>query len=262
MKEPEIATSSPDPAADGAQPPLFTPSFFLLCSFTFVTFVSAFLLFPTMPFRILALGGDKSDAGLFLGFLTYASAIAAPLGGAVADRVGKRPVLLVSSVAILLLDLVYAFSDSLPLILIAAVPHGAFWSALLAASAALMSDMLPPTRRAEGIGYWGFASVLAIALAPPLGLFLLRFGWLSVSLLVTLLVFGMLVLAYRVPDHSPRHAWNLREVLAGGLVQKDVFLMAITLFLYSFGYGGVTSFVPLYAQESGVGFKGIYFVVF
>ena len=75
------------------------------------------------------------------------------------------------------ITLIYSSTRSLTLILLTALVHGVFWSALLAASAALISDTIPPDRRAEGIGYWGFASIVAVAVAPPLGLLLLRIGW-------------------------------------------------------------------------------------
>ena len=72
---------------------LFQPRFFVMCGFTFTVFLSAFLLFPTAPFRVLALGGSEATAGLFLGFLTYASALSAPFTGALADRLGTRRML-------------------------------------------------------------------------------------------------------------------------------------------------------------------------
>ena len=53
---------------------LFTPRFFLIWSYSFTVFLSAFQLLPTAPFHILALGGSQLEAGLFLGLLTYASA--------------------------------------------------------------------------------------------------------------------------------------------------------------------------------------------
>src|SRR6185369_8587713 len=111
----------------------------------------------TMPFRILSLGGTKATAGLFLGFITYASALSAPLGGAMADRMGRRPILWIASLAILFFSGVYAFSTSLWVILSSAIVHGVFWSALLSASAAFMADLIPESRRAEGFGYWGMA---------------------------------------------------------------------------------------------------------
>ena len=57
---------------------LFTVRFFTMCGFTFTVFLSAFQLLPTAPVRILQLGGTTFAAGLFLGFLTYASALSAP----------------------------------------------------------------------------------------------------------------------------------------------------------------------------------------
>jgi MFS family permease len=68
-----------------------------MCGFSFTVFLSAFQLLPVAPFRILALGGSAATAGLFLGFLTYASAVTAPVTGALADRLGKRRILMVSS---------------------------------------------------------------------------------------------------------------------------------------------------------------------
>ena len=72
---------------------LFTPRFFLMCGFSFTVFLSAFQLLPAAPYRILALGGTAATAGLFLGFLTYASAASAPLTGALVDRLGTRRIL-------------------------------------------------------------------------------------------------------------------------------------------------------------------------
>ena len=87
-------------AQPSAPVPLFTGRFFLMCGFTFTVFLSAFQLLPTAPFHILDLGGSKFAAGLFLGLLTYSSAFSAPLTGGLADRVGKRRMLIVGSLAI------------------------------------------------------------------------------------------------------------------------------------------------------------------
>jgi MFS family permease len=91
---------------------LFTPRFFVMCSFTFTVFLSAFQLLPTAPFRIRELGGTTFASGLFLGFLTYASAFSAPLTGAIADHIGRRRTLLISSAVITLCSIGYAATSS------------------------------------------------------------------------------------------------------------------------------------------------------
>ena len=148
---------------------LFTPRFFVMCGFSFTVFLSAFQLLPTAPFHILDLGGTTFASGLFLGFLTYASAFSAPLTGAIADRLGPRRVLMTSSVALTLFSVAYGVITDYRWMLALVLIHGVFWSGLLSASAAYMTNMLPERRRAEGIGYWGLSTVAAIAVAPTVG---------------------------------------------------------------------------------------------
>ena len=123
--------------------PLFTRPFFVMCGFTFTVFLSVFQLLPTAPFRILELGGSTTAAGLFLGLLTYASALSAPLTGALADRIGRRRMLLVASVAIAGFAGAYALAPRWELLVGLVFFHGLFWSGLLSASAAYMTGLIP-----------------------------------------------------------------------------------------------------------------------
>jgi MFS family permease len=240
---------------------LFTPRFFLMCGFTFTVFLSAFQLLPTAPFRILSLGGSETVAGLFLGFLTYASALSAPFTGALADRVGTRRILVVTSLAIAGFSTAYAFVSSVPLMLALVAVHGCFWSGLLTASGAYLAGIIPAHRRAEGLGYYGFSTLLAIAVAPSIGLWLFRFGWSVVCLSAALLNLAMAAIAWRL--HAVRDAEaSDAPLFSHEVLEWRVFGLSITLFLYSFGYGGVTSFVALYATANGVAPAGIYFTAF
>ena len=238
---------------------LFSVRFFVMCAFSFTVFASAFMLFPTAPFRILSLGGSESKAGLFLGFLTYASALSAPVTGALADRVGKKRTLVACSLSIACIQAAYALTDTYRLLLLLVPLHGLFWSGLLSASAAHMTDLLPESRRAEGISYWGLSTILAIAVAPGLGFLLLRRGWFWVCAACCALNLLMAVIAARLVEPGHARASLARPPFWRGLVEWRVVLMSLTLFLYSYGYGGITSFVALYAEANGVSPKGIYF---
>lgn len=240
--------------------PLFTPRFFVMCGFSFTVFVSAFMLLPTAPFRILDLGGAEWVAGLFLGLLTYASAFSAPVTGALADRLGKRRVLVSCSLVIAVFSVAYAVAPTYPLLLALVPFHGVFWSALLSASAAYMTDLLPETRRAEGIGYWGLSTMFAVAFAPALGFFLYRRGWAAVCLAAAALNLIMAAIAWRLEETEVR-AHPGGRLTGGGLVEWRVLLLSLTLFLYSFGYGGITSFSALGAEARGIQPRSLYFTV-
>src|SRR4030095_16599902 len=71
----------------------------------------------------------------------------------------------------------YGVAGSAWLILTLVAVHGLFWSGLLSSSAAYMTDLIPGSRRAEGIGYWGLSTIAAIAVAPSLGFWLYARGW-------------------------------------------------------------------------------------
>lgn len=246
-----------------APEPLFTARFFLMCSFTFTVFLSLFQLLPTAPFRILDLGGSKAVAGLFLGLLTYASALSAPITGALADRIGKRRMLLITSFAIAGCSLAYAASRSYWLPLLLAFLHGLFWSGLLSASAAYMTEVIPESRRAEGIGYWGMATMLATAVSPGVGLFVYQRGWVWLCLGTALLNLVMAAIAWRLPADTAVAARLSRDRLTGGsLVEWRVVAVAMSLFLCSFGYGGITSFVAVRSDELGIAPRSIFFTAF
>jgi MFS family permease len=235
---------------------LFTPRFFVMCGFSFTVFLSAFQLLPTAPFHILDLGGSTFASGLFLGFLTYSSAFSAPLTGAYADRVGPRRVLIVTSSALVVFSLLYAVITDVAVLLALVLVHGVFWSGLLSASAAYMTNLLPEHRRAEGIGYWGLSTLLAVAVAPTVGFWIYTRGWLWLCVLAAALNLIMAVIATQLHD-QPRSSSSSRAH-SRGLLEWRVLIISITLALYSFGYGGITSFTALYADASGVAPKGIY----
>ena len=246
-----------------AAPPLFTARFFTMCGFTFTVFLSLFQLLPTAPFRILDLGGSKAVAGLFLGMLTYASALSAPITGALADRIGKRRMLLITSVAICGFSLAYAASRNYWVPLVLVFFHGLFWSGLLSASSAYMTEVIPESRRAEGIGYWGMATMLATAVSPGVGLWMYGRGWAWLCLGTAFLNVVMAAIAWRLPPDTTVAARLSRDrLIGGGLVEWRVVAVALALFLCSFGYGGIMSFVAVRCDELHIAPRSLFFISF
>jgi MFS family permease len=235
---------------------LFTGRFAIMCGFGFAVFFSVFQLVPTTPFRMRDLGGSTLTAGLFTGLLTFASAASAPLTGALADRIGRRRTLIGSSLAITLFTLGYALTSSPQTMMAIVIVHGLFWSGLLSANGAYLTDLIPVRRRAEGIAYWGLTSVIATAAAPPIAFWLYeRGGWLAICASCGVLNLAMAAIAWGLPE-TPHdaHAASGR----GPMLEWRVLTLAGTLFLYSFGYGAITTFSALFAEAIRVTPRSVY----
>jgi MFS family permease len=136
------------------------------------------------------------------------------------------------------------------------VVHGIFWSGLLSASAAYMTNLLPERRRAEGISYWGLSTVAALAVAPTIGFWIYRRGWLWLCIVSAALNMMMAGIAWFLEEQPAIEAAEHER--GRGLLEWRVLAISGTLFLYSFGYGGITSFTALYAEANGVTPKAIY----
>ena len=241
--------------------PLFTRRFVSLWLFQFGTFFSAFQLLPVIPLRIVELGGSKAAAGMFLGVYTFASAFAAPMMGAIADHVGRKRMLVVASLLFVVFSLAYGVVPWLPVVLAIGVVHGAIWSAILSAAGALMADFIPAERRSEGLAYWGLAPTAAVAIAPAVGLFVYRFGWMALCVEIAVLSALMAVWASSLATESAARATRAFP-RAKELWDWSVILATLSLTAVSFGYGGITSYAAILSRERGIEPESIYFTVF
>jgi MFS family permease len=242
--------------------PLFTARFFVMCGFNFAYFLSVLQLLPTAPYRILELGGSEIAAGMFLGFGTYASAFSAPITGSLADRFGRRRMMIVCSLALSALAAAYAVSHDYRVMVGLALVRGCLQSGLLCSSSAYMTDFMPAARRGEGLGYWDLSTMLAVALAPSLGFWLYhRGGWMWLCTSVGILNLVTTAIALQLVDVEAREPAR-RVFLGKHLIEWPVLALSMTLFLYSFGYGGTTSFAALYADARHVVPKEIFLTTY
>lgn len=240
---------------------LFTPRFAALWFFQFATFFSAFQLLPVIPLRIVELGGSKAAAGSFLFVYTLASAFAAPMMGAIADRIGRKRMLVTASSLFVLFSLLYAVVPWLPVVLLIGVVHGSVWSAILSAAGAIMTEYIPPARRTEGLAYWGLAPTAAMAVAPAMGLFVYGFGWFWLCIELAGIAAFTATWASRFPT---REAAGEEQSLPRVAELWDWHVVKVTLSMTvtAFGYGGITSYVAILSRERGIAPESLFFIVF
>lgn len=241
--------------------PLFTRRFLGLWLFAFITFFSAFQLLPAIPFRILQLGGSKAAAGWFLTVYTFASALAAPMMGTIADHIGRKRLLTIASALFIIFSLLYGVITFIPLLLMVGIVHGTLWSGLLSSASAIMSEFIPESRRTEGLAYWGLAGTMAFSVGPAVGLFVFKAGgWFALCVEMAVLSVVMLLGSTQLPviESKPETAFpSLRDAWDWNVIRATLSLTVI-----AFGYGGVTSYVAIFALERNIRPESLYFAVF
>lgn len=161
--------------------------------------------------------------GLTLAVFSIAQFLIAPYLGQLSDRIGRRPVLLVTCALSVVASIVYAYAGTLPLIWVSRICLG-FAAANIGVAQAYVSDVSSPEERAKGMGLLGMAFGVGFTFGPPLGAWLLQVGHgTPIAMGWTSAVFAMVNLGFvafalpesRVPGGSTeRRAGRLRAVLS------------------------------------------------
>lgn len=180
--------------------------------FIFITVLIDVLSFgviiPVLPHLVEQFtGGDLASAARWVGIfgMTFAAVqfLSTPVQGALSDRFGRRPVILVSCLGLGLDFIVMALATSLPVLLLARIISGVA-SASFTTANAYIADVTPPEKRAKSYGMIGAAFGLGFVVGPMIGGWLggidLRAPfWFAAGLALLNFLYGLFVLPESLP---------------------------------------------------------------
>src|SRR5580700_11130665 len=126
------------------------------------------LVIPLLPFYAVRFHASPQEVTVLMAVFSLASMLTAPLWGRLSDRVGRRPVLMVSMAAAALAYLWMGFASALWMLFAARALAGAC-AGNIAAAQAYIADVTSPEKRARGMGMIGAAFGLGFIIGPALG---------------------------------------------------------------------------------------------
>ena len=142
----------------------------------FSLFFAFYVLTPLLPLYMSEhFGATKDVIGMVLSGYTITALVMRPFSGFLVDTFPRKTVLMVSFVAFSIFFAGYLAASTLLLFTIVRTLHGAPFGALTVANSTVAIDVLPSSRRTEGIGYYGLSNNLAMAIAPTVGIFIYRY---------------------------------------------------------------------------------------
>ncbi|MCQ2348216.1 MAG: MFS transporter [Paludibacteraceae bacterium] len=210
------------------------------------------LMTPLLPLYLRdTFGADKDMIGLVLAGYALAALLIRPFSGYVVDSWPRKTVLLITYFLTCIFFGSYIIAGSMTLFAIFRMVHGAPFGACGVSLSTVMIDTLPPSRRAEGIGYYGLSNNIATAIAPSVGLILfskfenydMLFALSMVCSLVGVIVDATLHL-------KPREMLDNKQALS-----LDRFLLLkgwalfLVMFTMAFCYSILSTYVAIYGRE-------------
>jgi MFS family permease len=183
--------------------------------------------------------------------------------GALASRVfagkaiahtGYKKCFLLGVIAGTIMSLAYFGINSIVLLLLVRLFHGASFGTTSTSTATIVSDIVPGERRGEGIGYYSLSQILAMAIGPYLGMFLCRLGNYNMIFAVctTALVVNLVITPFLSINKKEFTQEQKSEIHGGGItnfVEPGAVPISIVCLLIYMCYSSVVSFLTVYAQE-------------
>ena len=232
----------------------------------FMIFFSFMLLTPLLPSYLSdTFGADKQTIGIVLSGYTLTALLIRALSGYMVDSFPRRTVMIASYFLFALFFAGYLVAGSLLLFAIVRTLHGAPFGATTVSNSTVAIDVLHPSRRAEGIGYYGLSNNIATAISPSVAILLfsayqsydLLFWVALITALIGLASTSSVKLREREIVKSDKPLSLDRFILLKGWRQ------GAAMICYAFSYGVLVTYVAIYGKEElGItGGTGLFFLL-
>lgn len=215
-------------------------------------FFSFMIVMPLLPLYLSEIFmANKHVIGLVLSGYTITALLIRPLSGYLVDSFSRKKILLISYFLFFIFFAGYIVATSLLLFTVIRTIHGAPMGTVTVANSTVAIDVLPSTRRAEGIGYYGLSNNLATAIAPTVGLLMYQyFHSYDIVFIIALLTSGIglyinstVKLKERIIQTKKCHLSLDRFILLKG------WSIGITLACLAFSYGIISTYLAIYGKE-------------
>ena len=232
----------------------------------FSLFFAFYVLTPLLPLYLSEhFGATKDVIGLVLSGYTITALLFRPFSGYMVDAFPRKKVLMVAFGAFSIFFAGYLAASTLLLFTIVRTLHGGPFGALTVSNSTVAIDVLPSSRRTEGIGYYGLSNNLAMALAPTIGIFIYQLThsfeflfWLAFIVACAGWLVDSTVEVKHLPTPTACRKFSLdRFFLVRG------WLLGLNMVAFGFSFGVLSNYLAIYGKEvMGItGGTGTYFML-
>ena len=233
---------------------LWTQSFISACFSNFLLFFAFYLLLPILPLYLIEeFHTSKSFVGIILSCYTLAALLIRPFAGFILDIFKRRSIYFIACFFFFLSFVGYPLATFVGMFLFLRIVHGFTFGMVTTAGNSLIVDIMPASRRGEGLGYFGVSNNLAMAIGPMISLFMHDFYSYN-AIFYTAVGSGFLgFLVVFTIKSDKTYERSLKQPIAFDrfFLLKGIY-SGICLLMLGIPYGMLTTYVAIYGKELGI----------
>ncbi len=229
-----------------------SPSFVIVMT-TFIDMIGFGMIIPLLPFHPETVAAGALALGLLIGSFSLMQFIFSPLLGRLSDKVGRRPVILLSIFSSAISFIVFALANSFTMLLLSRITAGMATESAVAQ--AYISDITTEKERAKGMGKVGAAHGAGFIIGPTIGGLLSIYGFSATGFVAAVLTLVNFLFAFFfLPESNARTDSSIQKSvnsdgywrrLASALTKPLIGAVFVIIFVTIFAFSAIPVIVPL-----------------
>lgn len=245
---------------------LWNANYIKVMTTNFLLYFAFYLLTPLLPLYLSETFGATKDAiGIVLSGYTVAALIVRPFCGYVVDSFSRKKVLMLCLSGFAVFFAGYIAAGTILMFAICRTLHGGPFGAVTVANSTCTIDVLPSSRRNEGIGLYGLSNNFAMAIAPSIGIYLHNMvdSYMILFWIAFVVAISAVLIAWTIRLPEKDIIRNKEKLSLDRFFLTRAWLLAINIAMFGFCWGVLSNYLAIYSKEvlSITGGTGTYFAL-
>lgn len=245
---------------------LWNANYIKVMTTNFLLYFAFYLLTPLLPLYLSeTFGATKDTIGIVLSGYTVAALIVRPFCGYVVDSFSRKKVLMLCLSGFAVFFAGYIAAGTILMFSICRTLHGGPFGAVTVANSTCAIDVLPSSRRNEGIGLYGLSNNFAMAIAPSIGIYLHNMvdSYMILFWIAFVVAISAVLIAWTIRLPEKDIIRNKEKLSLDRFFLTRAWLLAINIAMFGFCWGVLSNYLAIYSKEvlSITGGTGTYFAL-
>ena len=245
---------------------LWNRNYIAVCAANFLLFFAFYLLLPMLPLYLRdTFCADKQLIGIILSGYTITALLIRPFGGFIVDSFPRKQVLLICYFLFFAFFAGYIVAGTVLMFAIIRSLHGFAFGAVTVANSTMAIDVLPASRRNEGIGYYGVSNNLAMAVGPSISMYLYDHHFDANIVFTISLVAAAIGLICNATIKAPTKETTPKKqpISLDRFILTNATPEVLMVVFFSFAYGILSTYLAIYGKDE-IGIEngsGLFFTI-